>query len=96
MNKKVIWAVVAVVILAAIIWWYQSRPDTEPAETGTTAVDQNGEPPQAAVNSEQSLGASIYSQVGQTQNPAEQIPNTNPLGDQTNPIKGAYTNPFGQ
>ena len=94
MNKKIIWAVVAVVILAAIIWWYQSRPDTESAGTGTTADGQNGAAPSSP--SEQSLGASIYSQVGQTQNPAEQIPNTNPLGDQTNPIKGAYTNPFGQ
>jgi len=92
MNKKVILAVVAVLVLLGAWWWYESRSGTGPDEN--SAVGPAGE--EAAIPAaEQSLGASLYSQV-EVGNPAEQMPDANPLGDKSNPIKGAYSNPFGE
>ncbi|MFH0890522.1 MAG: hypothetical protein V1856_00640 [Candidatus Liptonbacteria bacterium] len=98
MNKKIIWGVVVVIVLAAVLWWwFGMRSDPAPAETGATATGQEGGAAASPLTpEEQSLGASIYSQVEEVKNPGEQIPDTNPMGDQTNPIKGVYINPFGE
>ncbi len=93
MNKKIILAVVAVLVLLGVWWWYKSKPGASSDEN--SAMGPGGEGAAIPV-ADQSLGASIYSQVGATGNPAEKMPDTNPLGDKSNPIKGAYNNPFGE
>lgn len=92
MNKKVILVVAAVLVLLGAWWWFRSQSGASSDENG--AVGPGGR--EAAIPAvEQSLGASLYSQV-EVANPAEKMPDTNPLGDQANPIKGAYNNPFGE
>lgn len=88
-----------VLVLAVVVWWStRSKPEVpqQSAGSGVTAAGEEGLPPQAVQQSDQSLGGSIYSQIQDVKNPADNIPNTSPLGEDTNPIKGAYKNPFGQ
>ena len=45
--------------------------------------------------SSQTLGGSIYDKVSEQTTAAKNLPDTNPFNKDINPIKGAYTNPFG-
>jgi len=82
MNKKYIALVVCVIIiLILVLILLGNKKQNEGADRSGRTVQQN------------TLGGTISDAL--PQNPAKKIPETNPFAPQTNPYKGAYTNPFG-
>lgn len=78
--------VVILLVVVGAIWWILSHPST-PASIGPgTAGSQT--------STSVGLGGQVFDQI-QSAGTTE-LPKTNPFDAQTNPYKGAYTNPFGQ
>lgn len=86
MGKNIFYFVIAIAFLLAIggIIFYLVQPQPSSKQEAVSPVQQVEEKPQG-------LGGEIYEQV---QNPAEDIPETNPFGTETNPFEAAETNPF--
>lgn len=86
MSKKYIIGIVILAVLVVVGWIFfapQGGKDSNeiiPSSPITTDMPQS------------TLGGSIYE--GVTKNPAENIPDVNPLQRETNPLDGAYKNPF--
>lgn len=88
MSKTLIYAIVAVVVIAAGLWWYLAQPVIAPSPAAGGVQEKITSPQDAG------LGGQIYSQA--QGNPAVGVPETNPFKTQTNPYDSAYKNPFGQ
>lgn len=88
MNKKtIISAVVTIIVVALVVWYFATEVKVEPKSQNTTSTPATSE----TASTSQSLGAQIYSQ---SNNPIPtNLPATNPVQN-TNPIQGLYTNPF--
>lgn len=88
MNTKtiiVVLVVVALIVLAIILWPnFSSAPENELDGGATAAADS----PSA------SLGGQVYGAV--SPNTAQAVPETNPFKADVNPYKDAYKNPFTQ
>ncbi len=81
-------AVVVLVVVAAIIIFFAVRPVSAPAPTDQNQATATGDQTTPA-ETDQSLGAEIFKK---SQNPLEdKVPALSPA---SNPIEGAYTNPF--
>ncbi len=80
--KKTLIIAVTVLALAAVAWLiFIRKPSLTNNKAGNgTAVEPSG------------LGGQLYGQV--QQNPADNLPETNPFEKDLNPYKGAYVNPF--
>jgi len=88
MSKNILYFIVAAVILIALggaAFYFTQRPPKEPQRSTIPIPTEQ----------EQGLGSQLY------ENPAENVPETNPFEAETNPLKtktnpfeGGYTNPF--
>ena len=78
-SKKIIYIILALIVIAGLAVWLSQKKSAVPAFTG-------------APENEAGLGGDIYNQV--SQNPAENLPETNPFKAEINPFTGAYKNPF--
>ena len=82
MSKNILYFIVAGVILVAlgaVAFYFTQKPEEE-IQTAFPVEPQ-----------EQGLGGDLYDQV---QNPAAEVPETNPFEAETNPFQQAKTNPF--
>jgi len=83
MNKNILYVVAAVAVLVVlggvVLYLMQQKP-----QEVQRSIPQ--EAPQ-----EQGLGGELY---GQVQNPAAEVPETNPFEAETNPFQQVKTNPF--
>lgn len=84
MNKKIIIAIVVVLVVGAGAWlWYSG--------TWRKVVGK----PEIAAPAEETFGA-IISDKAAVGNPAAKLPDANPFKADINPYTDSYTNPFGQ
>ena len=90
-NKQVLFGVIfLIVFITAVITWYafSKKEEALPQNQNIGASGQSSAAPNG------SLGAEISEKA---QNPIKgELPNTNPVGDNVNPLEGAYENPFGE
>lgn len=80
-SKKVIYIVLALIVIIGLILWFSKNKNAVPSFIG-------------APESESGLGGDIYNQVAP--NATQNLPETNPFKTETNPFKAVQTNPFGQ
>ena len=76
---------VVLVVLGLVVWWFVTRPATQ--QPGGNVAGSTTSAPSG-------LGGQVYDQIQGAK--TTELPKTNPFEAQTNPYKGAYTNPFGQ
>lgn len=79
-NKLAVFIVLIIIVLLAGFWAYNSS-------------QKNRNEAQPSQNAPASMGATIYDKV-KVENPAGNMPNTNPFSAPTNPFKDSYKNPF--
>ncbi|MFA6407808.1 MAG: hypothetical protein WCV80_03855 [Candidatus Paceibacterota bacterium] len=91
MKKPLIIAIVVIVIAIAVWFVLAKRPEVLDGIKlnfgGSKTTDKAIE-----ASTDASLGGQLFDSV--KANPAESIPNTNPIQSDLNPYKGGYTNPF--
>ncbi len=86
MSKKCTIGIIILAVVVAVGWIFFARQGGKnsneiiPSSPITTDIPQS------------TLGGSIYE--GVAKNPAGNIPDINPLQKETNPLDGAYKNPF--
>lgn len=83
MNMKAIAIVIVCIIIIVAGFFLLAKK----SENGGVISDE-----EKSLIQENTLGGTLYDAV--PQNPAEKIPESNPFRTETNPYKGAYTNPF--
>ncbi|GEM_PF-2823623 len=84
MSKNILYFITAGVILVAlgvVGFYFTQQPDQ----------DAQGVISQESQQQEQGLGGDLYDQI---QNPAVEVPETNPFEAETNPFQQVKTNPF--
>lgn len=81
MNKNILYGVAAAVslaVLGAVAFYLSQRQAPEPERSVPSATETR----------EEGLGSQLY------ENPAAEVPDTNPFEAETNPFQQAKTNPF--
>lgn len=91
--------VIVVLIFIAVVAWAWNIKDREEASLSTPPLPLSPAPPAPVPPTQTSapeavggLGSDISNSV--TNPTADKVPETNPFKAQTNPLKGAYQNPF--
>lgn len=91
MKQKTIFIIVIIIVALAVGGWIIF---SKKSPTVNQFLDKmGGEEKDEAIQVESSgFGGQIFDKV--QQNPAEKLPDVNPFGEEINPYKETYTNPF--